>query len=440
MAPPLICYVNEYYPPFGAGGAERTCSLHAKMLVRAGYPVTVITPNYGAESREIVSGVEVLRFPFRIKLSEIGQQVHPRWLSNPYHHWHLAQQILSLLRDREVLCIHAQNTHSVIGSYLAAQRLAVPLIAHVRDMNAICALGATCLLDRETRYPPASCSIAQHVRCYFQRNVPLYAPDSRPARRLAGLLLSLPTNYADFSWRRHVYQRASRIVFASRGLLELCERVRHFGSSANHRVVYAPVLEESPSCERGSLECLPQEVQRLKQQGNRIILYVGKVSKGKGSDILFQAHRQLLQRLPDAYLVVAGNVNRSAWNFEPSRTLLLGFVRRDQLRALYEICDVVAAPSTWPEPLGWATLEAGQHSKPIVATRVGGIPEAVAHGVTGLLVERLDVEGLQQALYELLCDEDRREQMGGRAHEFVLSKFGEQAVTSQLASLYRGLH
>jgi glycosyltransferase involved in cell wall biosynthesis len=410
------------------------------MLSRAGYPVTVITPNYGAKSREIVSGVEILRFPFRIKLAESGQQVHPRWLSNPYYHWHLARQILGLLRDREVLCIHAQNTHSVVGSYLAAHRLALPLVAHVRDMNAICALGATCLLERETQYPPASCSVYQHMRCYLQRSVPLYAPDSRLARRLAGLLSSLPANYLDFQWRRQAYHRAARIVFASHGLRELCERVGHLSSSVNHRVIYAPVLEESVPSGRESLERLPQELLRIKQQGNRVILYVGKVSKGKGSDILFRAHRQLLQRLPDVHRVVAGNVNRSAWDYEPSRTLLLGFVGRDQLRALYQTCDVVAAPSTWPEPLGWATLEAGQHSKPIVATRVGGIPEAVVDGVTGLLVDRLDAEGLQQALYELLCDEDRRGQMGRRAHEFVLSKFGEQAVKSQLESLYRDVH
>ena len=439
MAPPLICYVNEYYPPFGAGGAERTCSLHAEILARAGYPVTVITPNYGAEPREIVSGVEVLRIPFRIQLNGIGQQVEQRWLSNPYYHWHLARQILDLMRDRDVLCIHAQNTRSVIGSYLAARRLRLPLVAHVRDMNAICALGATCLLDPDTRYPPASCGISQHVRCYFERNVPLYAPDSPLARRLAGLALSLPANHVDFSWRRQAYRRASRIVFASRGLLELYERVSHFGSSAKHRVVYAPVLEESPSLGRGPPECLPQEVQRLKEQGKRIILYVGKVSKGKGGDVLFEAHRQLLERLPDAHLVVAGNVNRSAWNYEATRTFLLGFVARDQLRALYQACDLVVAPSTWPEPLGWATLEAGQHSKPIVATRVGGIPEAVVDGETGLLVDRLDARGLQEAMYNLLQDEGRRREMGRKAHDFVFAKFGEPSVRKQLIDLYRGL-
>ncbi len=259
------------------------------------------------------------------------------------------------------------------------------------------------------------------------------------ARRLAGLILSLPASYLDFGLRQLAHRNAKRIAFASRGLMEVYEQLNGFQSADKHRVVYAPVFEESAPSDADLPLHLPPKVQQLKKDGYPIILYAGKVSKGKGSDVLFAAHWQLLSRLPDVYLVVAGNVTGTAWDYDRDRTVFLGFVGRDEVRALYQACDLVAAPSTWPEPLGWATLEAGQNSKPIVATSVGGIPEAVVHGVTGLLVEKLDVEGLQQAMYDLLCDEARREQMGRRAHDFVLARFGEHAVAGQLEDLYRNL-
>ena len=70
---------------------------------------------------------------------------------------------------------------------------------------------------------------------------------------------------------------------------------------------------------------------------------------------------------------------------------------------------------------------------------MGGIPEAVEHGITGLLVDKLDSQGLKEAMKMLLGDDRLCHEMGSRAREKVLQKFGEKVVLSQLEDLYRDL-
>lgn len=430
--------MTEYYPPFGAGGAERTTALHAEILTRAGHSVTVITPNYGAPSREFANGVEVIRFPFHTLLSGPGKQVDTQSQSNPVYHLGLARQILKALKGRQVTCIHAQNSHSLVGAYLAARWRSLPLISHIRDTAGICSLGAICLLEPGVSHPPANCSIWQHTQCYLKRVLPLWSPRISALRRIYSYA-SMLFNYTDFRWRRRVYMRSNRIVFASNGLMKTYGHIRNFNVQGKHRVVYAPIVETLEEDEEDWEESLPLEVQEVKKKGGKIILYVGKVSPGKGAPVLFDSHRRLLVEMPMSYLVVAGNINRRIWKYDGEKTILLGFVDQKRVSALFCACDIVVVPSTWPEPLGWATIEAGRYGKPVVATRVGGIPEAVEHGVTGLLVDKLDTQGFKEAMQTLLSDEGLRQKMGQRAQEKVLQKFGEEAVRSQLEDLYRGL-
>jgi glycosyltransferase involved in cell wall biosynthesis len=240
--------------------------------------------------------------------------------------------------------------------------------------------------------------------------------------------------YLDFLRRRWAYRLAARIAFASEGLRQVYRHVREFQDESRHRVVHAPVIEDQ-AVPNG----LPSAVGAVKQSGAPIVLYVGKVSRGKGAELLAAVQRRLRERLPRAKLVIAGNIEDGRWGFDPDATLALGFQDAPALAALYQACDVVVLPSIWPEPLGWATLDAGWHAKPIVASRVGGIPEGVIDGETGILVDKLDVGGMCEALERLLRDPSQRREMGARARRFVLQRFGEAAVQRELEALYQGL-
>lgn len=93
-----------------------------------------------------------------------------------------------------------------------------------------------------------------------------------------------------------------------------------------------------------------------------------------------------------------------------NRIRYIGYVK--DVENVYHTADIVVVPSRWQEPLGLINLEAGACRKPVVATRVGGIPEVVEDGVNGYLVEPGDVEALTARVADLIADPALRARMG----------------------------
>jgi glycosyltransferase involved in cell wall biosynthesis len=101
---------------------------------------------------------------------------------------------------------------------------------------------------------------------------------------------------------------------------------------------------------------------------------------------------------------------------------LVGY--RADASSLIADADVCAVPSVWEEAFGLAVVEAMAQGKPVVASRVGGIPELVRDGVDGLLVPPGRPEALARALAQLLADPLRARRMGRAARKAVRGRFG----------------
>ena len=433
MARHPIVITASYYPPFGATGTEYTTSLHAGLLVEAGYPVIVTTPNYGGAPFEVVDGVEVHRFTWppatATDFATPGTQINERAFYSPGVHRRLSRAVAAALDGRRAHCIHANHWAIAAGAEAAARNLGVPFVAHVRNTGTVCALGAICTLEPDVERPPPHCWLRQHFACAIHRKRcghPIRVP-----ARVAGTAL----DYGDFRRRRRLYRRARRLAFASAATLDLHLRLDGFADPARCRVVYAPVVPGRQT----AVGDVPAALAELRAAGAPILLFVGRLSPGKGADVLLAAHRKILERHSEARLVIAGNTHGWESDVVVERTLILGFVPRETVPALYGAADVALLPSVRPEPLGWTTLDAGLAARPIVASRVGGIPKAVEDGVGGFLVPPRDPEALASRAAELLDMPDRGRSLGKRAHAFVLERFGPESVTRQLLDLYNGL-
>lgn len=103
---------------------------------------------------------------------------------------------------------------------------------------------------------------------------------------------------------------------------------------------------------------------------------------------------------------------------------------------VFAAADIVCQFSRWEEVFGWMIAEAMAHGKPIVATRVGGIPELVSDGLSGFLVERYDTAGAAQKLMWLIQDSELRRQMGEAGRKLVAGKFDLKTNVAQLIELY----
>ncbi len=106
-----------------------------------------------------------------------------------------------------------------------------------------------------------------------------------------------------------------------------------------------------------------------------------------------------------------------------------------ELGGYYDRAAVVAVPSR-REGYGLVAREAMAHGRPVVASAVGGLLEAIEDGVNGVLVPALDVTALQQALEELLADAGLRARLGAAARAYAVQNFSREAEVEALLAVY----
>jgi glycogen(starch) synthase len=147
--------------------------------------------------------------------------------------------------------------------------------------------------------------------------------------------------------------------------------------------------------------------------------YVGRLAEQKAPHLLVEAFGTVDR---EASLVVVGDgplrpVVETAIAGSPARDriTLSGFVPHDRVPAVLRALDLLVLPSAYEE-MGSVLVEAMACGVPVVASDVGGIPDIVVQGQTGLLVPAGDVAALATAIDELLADRERRIRMGEEAH------------------------
>ena len=118
------------------------------------------------------------------------------------------------------------------------------------------------------------------------------------------------------------------------------------------------------------------------------------------------------------------------------RVLFTGMIDDPFGAGVYEAADIVCQFSRWEEVFGWMIAEAMAHRKPVIGTRVGGIPELITDGATGHLVERQDTKAMSAAVLTLLEDRDKRERMGQAARAIVEDKFDLRKNVAKLIEVY----
>jgi glycosyltransferase involved in cell wall biosynthesis len=184
---------------------------------------------------------------------------------------------------------------------------------------------------------------------------------------------------------------------------------------------------------------------------NPTILFVGGLEPRKGLEYLILALPNILETVPDAMLqIVAKTGFRGVDKFEwfdllAERAGVMESVEfhesvgQKELVQLYSDADVVVLPSR-NEGWGLSLMEAMALQKPVVATRVGGVPELVRDGIDGILIDPGDVKGMAMAITKLLADPDLRSLMGAAGRQHVARYSWESTAQLTLKEYERGLN
>lgn len=295
--------------------------------------------------------------------------------------------------------IYHQLTPSIIRQ---AQRLCVPVVLTLHDYKTVCPV----YTRLQNGKPCTECSSGGFERVLVNRC------SDRSLGRSALLWAEARYHAAVGS-----YGQVDRFIAPSRFMRDAV--IGRFGAE---KVVCIPNGIDASRIEPGGTD-------------NGYVLFVGRLSPEKGVETLLRAQAADA----DSWKVVVAGTGPL---FDELRTRyplahFAAHLTGDKLQAVIRGAAVVVVPSEWHENCPLSILEAMAHGKPVVASRIGGIPELVRHGVTGLLFEPGDVAELTSHLHMLLGDAELRRRLGEQARAVVETEHSLRAHGAALLSLYQ---
>jgi glycosyltransferase involved in cell wall biosynthesis len=228
--------------------------------------------------------------------------------------------------------------------------------------------------------------------------------------------------------------------------------------------IYEEFIKNNPDVPPDRVISLPNGIDtgRFKPAGKAAsnelprILFTGAWIKQKGISFLLDALKLLEGRglrfeaaiSGSSYLYDTGDVQK--WQVESDGAVreavgriksarILNVTKYGDMPDLYRSSDIYVFPSVWPEPFGLGIIEAMSCGIPVVACSVGGVPEIVDHGKSGLLVPSGDVPAMADALERLINDEPERRRLGVNGRKRVEENFSIDLHMGRLIKVYERL-
>lgn len=174
----------------------------------------------------------------------------------------------------------------------------------------------------------------------------------------------------------------------------------------------------------------------------KIIGFVGRFDfEEKGIDILLEAFRLIYEMRKDSILVFVGDGKNEVLirQFQNNYNLPIFIIPSERdIYTFYNIFDMLIVPSRI-ETFGLVIIEAGAMKKPVIASRVDGIPEIIEDKHNGLLFHTENISELVSAIQRLLDNPDYSEMLGNNLYKKVISDFTVNKIISQYESCYHSL-
>ena len=402
----LLC--NKFFAP--VGGPEINIYEMAKMLEQNGHtaiPFAMQRPdNWPSEySKYFVSQVDY------DESDSVGLLGKLRSAADIIYSRKAAGKIRSLVRDTQPDVAHLHNIYHQLSPSIcvALKREGIPMVMTLHDMKLICP-NYTCLRNgivceecggrrfhKAVKYRCVKGSRAKSAVCCLEMTI----------HRLLGLY----ANNIDLFIAPSEFIRNK---FLEYGLLP-ADRMIHI-STAVDTDAYTPTYTNQGYC-----------------------VYVGRVSEHKGILTLIKA----MQANPTIKLRIVGDGDARAKAEQFRDELKLdniqfdGFQAGDSLRAIIEGASFMIVPSEWYENCPKVVLESFAAGKPVIGSRIGGIPELIQDGVDGLLFEAGSVDELSAKIAELSSDESRLKEMGKACRDKVDAEYTFRDHYQKLLATYR---
>lgn len=377
-----IAMATEYFWPHDLGGSEWSSFYQAQYLMKNGHKVILITPNYGSKNYEIWKGIKIVRFPF-LKRIKNNNALSPFWQTNLF--WVIISTIfiIKTCRKEKVDILNIQGKYYSPAAYFAKVILKIPTILTVRDYQLICNY-SFCIWNKKK-----ACTLKE----YFLQDFIKY--------------------YRTYIHNKSLFTFSLNLIFAVRG--RLIRNIYKYFAKKLDKVVCISHAQAKIYKSNGFKNLImvynPMEFQKKNSNlRNKTIIFAGRLTPGKGLELLFEAMPKFFGRYPKFKLLVFGegflksSLKKLVYSKNLQRNILfLGKVNHQKLLNYYSNATASVVPSLWPEPFGRSALESLSQSTPIVVTNKGGLPEIVDNGKTGFVCNA-DSDDLAKKLIKVVGD------------------------------------
>ncbi len=419
-----ILFTSEYFYPFEPGGTEKSAFLLAKGLVDEGHKVSVLTPGYGAKERESLKGIDIIRYPFPVKLKQ-GERLRDRHIITPFFDSKMSFHLQKVARETNPEVIHSQNTFSLSPSVTIGLKNNIPVIHTVRDYALLCP-SAMCLVDNPSITPQCG-----HFLLWKECSLRVM-PDGKRIGFFdkTRIKLNHQIQFSLMKAKREKLKKASKIIFVSNAIAAIFRKALNI-NSGDFEVIYN--FREPPSniSERELLNIS----RKYGLEGKKTILVPGGLTEKKGTITAIESAKKILTEHRDVIFIFAGR-KEMAVDEDNKSILFPGHISHAELEGLYRIAYAVICPSIYPEPFGRTAIEAFSHSVPVAASNTGGYKETVDNGKNGILFPPGNADALANAIASLIKDKSAKERMGEEGLKKFKKEFISEVSVSKTLSVY----
>lgn len=213
-----------------------------------------------------------------------------------------------------------------------------------------------------------------------------------------------------------------------------------------HGTELVSVVEGEIGIPKNRLHVIPhiaigeRKMKGVPSDDGQTVLFFGRIWEYKGLDYLIRAEPAVTARFPGVRFIVGGRGE----NFDRYTQLMVhperfevhnDWISDEERASMFSQASIVVLPYVEASQSGVIPI-AYTYGKPVIATNIGGLPEMVEHGRTGLLVEPRDVDGLANSIVELLSNSDRRRQMGLAGKAKLDRECSASVVANQTLEVY----
>jgi len=400
-----ILFLNEYADPHIVSGAERSMQALSKALNKKIKAYT-LSPNLGPAKTRLAG--DQLKFSFPIKVKP-GQTLSPLWFNNPFFWLYAAFWITKTIRAKPIDIIHVHGKYIQPAAIIASWLTKVPVITTVRDFKFLC--------------PLSLCFTHQQKKClfkyYLSKEIPFYLKNYTKSKLLWPLLY--PRLVLGKLWQyvlKWFLNQSLKVIAVSPQLAKLYQQSGVKNTTSIYNLPPTKFKTQKP---------------KYKTKNKKILVSVGKLSYGKGTDVLLNIMADLKKTNPNILLLLAGSKNISLKQSMPANTKYLGVLDHQKIQNLYQSADAFIILSRWPEPISRAALEALTVGLPIIASDRGGNQEVVKNN--GYLVNLDKPSAIASAIKKVF----NQPSFSQNSLKLLKTRFNHQTIINQHLKQYKKL-